>query len=157
MKPVKVLAAAITAMTLATPSQALEAYGAVFGDYSLPHAGDASLLGTVLLGVVQPGFQLSFGAEAEYGLAIGSSSDYDTRRLRAVARYNLGTLTAFGAAGLDQFVYSGTTDNAVSVGLGGEFDMQNNMAFRGELIRSFVSSGETENTTTTRLGLVYRF
>ena len=157
MKPFNIIAAALTALTFATPSQALEAYGAVLGDYSLPHAGDASLLGTVLVGVVQPGYQLSFGAEAEYGLAIGTGSEYDTRRLRGVARYNFGTLTAFGAAGLDQFVYSNTTDNAASLGLGGEFDLEGNLAFRGELIRSFVTSGDTENTTTTRVGLVYRF
>ena len=91
------------------------------------------------------------------GFALGADSDFDTRRLRAVARYRLGTLTAFGAAGVDQFIYENTTDTGLNLGLGGEFDLQGNLAFRGELIRSFITDGDTENTTTTRLGLVYRF
>lgn len=153
----KVVFAALAALTLTTPLQAQEAYGAITGDYALPHEGDADLLVNVLGGVVTTGMPLAFGAEAEFGLALGSGSDFNTRRLRAVARYNLGTLTAFGAAGVDQFVYDDVTDTGLSVGLGGEFDLQGNMAFRGELIRSFIREGETENTTTTRVGLVYRF
>lgn len=153
----KTLVAVITALTLSTPLHALEAYGAIGGDYALPHAGDSDRLVTVLGGIVTSGQLLSVGVEAEFGLALGSGSDFDTRRLRGVARYRLGTLTAFGAAGVDQFVYGDTTDNGLNLGLGGEFDLQGNLAFRGELIRSFITEGDTENTTTTRLGLVYRF
>ncbi|MBQ2260065.1 MAG: hypothetical protein II336_01705 [Loktanella sp.] len=153
----KLVLAALTALTFANPLHALEAYGGVSGDYALPHEGDADLLVSVMGGVVTSGFPLAIGAEAEFGLALGSSSEFDTRRLRGVARYNFGTLTAFGAAGFDQFVYSDKTDNALSLGLGGEFDLDGNMAFRGEFIRSFVRDGDTENTTTTRVGLVYRF
>ncbi|WP_322893868.1 MULTISPECIES: outer membrane beta-barrel protein [unclassified Yoonia] len=153
----KVVFAALAALTIASPSHALEAYGAIGGDYALPHAGDADLLVTVLGGVVTTGFPAAFGAEAEFGLALGSGGDFDTRRLRGVARYNFGTLTAFGAVGYDQFVYEDVTDSGLSLGLGGEFDLQENTAFRAEMIRSFIRDGETENTTTTRVGLVYRF
>ena len=157
MKPVKVLAAAIAAMTLAAPSHALEAYGGIAGDFALPHEGDSDLLLTVLAGVVAPSFPFSLGGEAEFGFGLGTSSPFDTRRLRAVARYNFGSLTAFGAAGVEQFVYSDTTDFGLNLGLGGEFDLEGPTAFRGELIRSFIQDGDTENTTTTRVGLVYRF
>lgn len=153
----KVVFAAIAAATLANPLSAQEAYGMISGDYALPHEGDADLLVNVLGGVVTTGMPLAVGAEVEFGLALGSGSDFNTRRLRAVARYNLGTLTAFGAAGVDQFVYDDVTDTGLSLGLGGEFDLQGNLAFRGELIRSFIQDGDTENTTTTRAGLVYRF
>lgn len=153
----KTLVAVITALALSTPVQALEAYGAISGDYALPHEGDSDRLITVLGGVVTSGQLLAVGVEGEFGFALGSGSDFDTRRLRGVARYRLGTLTAFGAAGFDQFVYENTTDSGLNLGLGGEFDLQGNLAFRGELIRSFITDGDTENTTTTRLGLVYRF
>ncbi|WP_322891521.1 MULTISPECIES: outer membrane beta-barrel protein [unclassified Yoonia] len=153
----KTLVAVITALTLSTPVHAFEAYGAIGGDYALPHEGESDLLVTVLGGVVTSGSLLAFGVEGELGFALGADSDFDTRRLRAVARYNFGTLTAFGAAGVDQFIYENVTDTGLNLGLGGEFDLQGNTAFRGELIRSFITDGDTENTTTTRLGLVYRF
>jgi hypothetical protein len=155
--PMKTALALMTALTLANPLHAFEAYAAIGGDYALPHAGDADVLLTVLGGIVTTGQPLAIGAEAEFGLALGSGSNFDTRRLRGVARYNLGALTAFGAAGIDQFVYDNTTDTGLSLGLGGEFDLQGNLALRGELIRSFITDGDTENTTTTRVGLVYRF
>lgn len=153
----KIAFAALTALTLAAPVHAFNAYGGIAGDFALPHEGDSDLLLTVLGGVVAPSFPFALGAEAEFGFAIGTGSPFDTRRLRAVARYNFGSLTAFGAAGVDQFVYDDTTDFGLNLGLGGEFDLQSNTAFRGELIRSFIQDGDTENTTTTRVGLVYRF
>ena len=153
----RLLAAVVTALTLANPLHALESYGAIGGDYALPHAGSSDMLISVLGGVATADAPLAFGAEAEFGLALGASSDFNTRRLRGVARYDFGTVTAFGAAGVDQFVYDNVTDTGLSLGLGGEFDLQCNMALRGEFIRSFIRDGDTENTTTTRLGLVYRF
>ncbi|ARU01500.1 hypothetical protein [Yoonia vestfoldensis] len=153
----KTLAAIVTALTLANPLHALDGYGALSGDYALPHEGSSDFLITVLGGVVTTGAPFAFGAEAELGLALGANGDFNTRRLRGVARYDFGTVTAFGAAGVDQFVYDNATDTGVSLGLGGELDLQGSMALRGEFIRSFIRDGDTENTTTTRLGLVYRF
>ena len=153
----RLLAAVVTALNLGNPLHALEGYGAIGGDYALPHAGSSDMLISVLGGVATADAPLAFGAEAEFGLALGASSDFNTRRLRGVARYDFGTVTAFGAAGVDQFVYDNVTDTGLSLGLGGEFDLQGNMALRGEFIRSFIRDGDTENTTTTRLGLVYRF
>lgn len=158
MKPINTVFAAIAAMTLASPLYAQQAYGSISGDYALAHgAEDADLLLTLLGGVVSSGTPLAVGVEAELGLALGSGSDFNTRRLRAVARYDLGTLTGFGTAGVDQFAFEAQTDNAVSFSIGGEFDLRENVGLRGELIRSFITSGTTPDTTTTRLGVAYRF
>jgi hypothetical protein len=154
----KIVFAAIAALTLAAPLHAQQAYGSISGDYALAHGADESdLLLTILGGVVSTGAPLAVGVEAELGLALGSGSDFNTRRLRGVARYDLGTLTGFGTVGFDQFVFDANTDNAISLSIGGEFDLQDNIGLRGELIRSFITSGATPDTTTTRVGMVYRF
>lgn len=158
MKPIKTVFAAIAVMMFAAPLSAQQAYGSISGDYALAHGADESdLLLTILGGVVSSGTPLAIGAEAELGLALGSGSDFNTRRLRAVARYDLGTLTGFGTVGFDQFAYEAETDNAISFSIGGEYDLRDNVGLRGELIRSFITSGATPDTTTTRLGVAYRF
>ncbi|XOY56565.1 MAG: hypothetical protein ACMUJK_02185 [Rhodobacterales bacterium] len=47
----RLLAAVVTALTLANPLHALEGYGAIGGDYALPHAGSSDMLISVLGGV----------------------------------------------------------------------------------------------------------
>ena len=64
----RLLAAVVTALTLANPLHALEGYGAIGGDYALPHAGSSDMLISVLGGVAKADAPLAFGAEAEFGL-----------------------------------------------------------------------------------------
>lgn len=148
--------AVVAVVSYAGSAQAQDIYSGVALDYNLPHSGDAQQAASLLFGAKADLGQISVGAEADYGAAAAFGGDYDTARLRLMAGYELGSVTALGSLGATRFMNDVGNYDGYNVGLGVQGAISNSLDLRGEVIRDFMDDYGT-NVTTTRLSAIYSF
>ena len=151
---ISILAAALAVTAGATSAQ--DFYAGVGFDYNHPHSGDHQQAATLLLGAAFDVGTLSFGIEADYGAATAFKGDFDTARLRVLAGYDFGNVTAFGTAGGTRYMDGEGNYDGYNLGLGVQGAVTDKIDLRGEMIRDFMSSYDN-NITTTRLAAIYSF
>ncbi|MBE0412473.1 hypothetical protein [Yoonia sp.] len=153
MKKLLILAGALA---IGTSAAAQEFYGGLTLDYAKPHSGDSQTAASLLGGVMFGGPVFKYGAELDFGLPLAGDTDYDTTRLRAMASYDFGDYAAIAGAGVVQYDTPLGDVDGQSLSLGVQRAISDRILLRGEFIRDFMDDGVAD-TTTTRVGAVYRF
>ena len=142
-------------VAISTSVQAQDAYVGVSVDYGSPLDGDTSIASGLLGGVRFGEGAVTYGAEVDLDLT--NDTPYDASRLRGTVYNDMGKVGLFAALGATYYdLDAGGAENGFNIGLGADYELQDNIVLRAEAIRDHMPD-YSNDVTTFRVGVAFGF
>lgn len=153
-----VLAAGFVVATAAAASAEQSVYLGVGADYAVPHSGEDQAFGSFVAGATFDLWEnMGLGIEGELGEPVGGDSSRETSRLRGMFTYDFGPVTGIASLGVVQYEDGNRTFDGDTVGLGAQMQLSDRIDGRLEVMRDFNDDDFGTDTTTSRLGVYFKF